>query len=133
MFLGVANYYRHFIKDFAEITKPLHRLTERSSHFHWNDECQWAFEELRQSLSSAPVLAFPDFSRPFILDTDASDVGIGAVLSQVDDEGRERVVVYGSRLLSKPERRYCVTRRELLAVIFFTHQLCGLNIKVNLG
>ena len=68
------------------------------------------------------MLAYPDFSRPFILDTDASDVGIGGVLSQVDGEGRERVIAYGSRLLSKAERRYCVTRRELLAVVAFTQQ-----------
>ena len=121
-FLGFANYYRRFIKDFAEIAKPLHRLTERTNRFCWDDKCQRAFDELRRALTSAPVLAFPDFSRPFVLDTDASDAGIGAVLSQADDEGRERVVAYGSRLLSKPERRYCVTRRELLAVVFFTHQ-----------
>ena len=67
-----------------------------------------------------PVLAFSDFSPPFTLDTGASDSGIGAVLSQVDDRGRERVIGYGSRLLSKAEKRYCVTRRELLAVVVFT-------------
>ena len=121
-FLGFAGYYRRFVKDFARIARPLHRLTERTASFVWTDECQDAFNELRRCLCSAPVLAYPDFSRPFILDTDASDVGIGAVLSQVDGEGRERVIAYGSRLLSKAERRYCVTRRELLAVVIFTQQ-----------
>ena len=121
-FLGFASYYRRFIKDFAQITKPLHRLTEDTATFAWTEPCQAAFEKLRRRLTSAPVLAYPDFNRQFILDTDASDVGIGGVLSQVDDEGRERVVAYGSRVLSKPERRYCVTRRELLAVVTFTRQ-----------
>ena len=121
-FLGFANYYRRFIRDFALITRPLHCLTERTAKFRWTNECQAAFEELRRRLTTDPVLAYPDFSRQFILDTDASDTGIGAVLSQVDENGRERVISYGSRLLTKPERRYCVTRRELLAVVTFTRQ-----------
>ena len=95
-------------------------MTERSSQFHWSSACQAAFEELRTKLTLAPVLAFPDFTRPFILDTDASDNGIGAVLTQTDDSGQERVIAYASRLLSKPERQYCVTRKELLAVVTFT-------------
>ena len=73
----------------------------------------------RKCLCSTPVLAYPDFSRSFILDTDASNVGIGAVLSQVDKDGQGRVISYGSRALTKPERRYCVTRKELLAVVTF--------------
>ena len=71
-------------------------------------------------LCSTPVLAYPDFTRPFILDTDASDAGIVAVLSQIDSEGNECVIAYGSRLLTKPKRQYCVTRRELLAGVNFT-------------
>ena len=118
-FLGFANYYRRFIRDFAEIAKPLHRLTEKTAPFNWTVECQAAFQELRQRLTSALILAHPDFSQQFILDTDASDTGMGAVLSQVDREGRERAIAYGSRLLSKTERRYCVTRRELLGCGYF--------------
>ena len=121
-FLGFAGYYRRFVQDFAHIARPLHRLTERLATFMWTDECQGSFDELRRVLTSAPVLAYPDFNRQFILDTDASDTGIGAVLSQVDEGGRERVIAYGSRLLTKPERRYCVTRRELLAVVTFAKQ-----------
>ena len=68
---------------------------------------------------SPPILAFPDYQKPFILDTDASNLGIGAVLSQEQDDGQERVIAYGSRVLSKAERRYCVTHRELLAVVYF--------------
>ena len=72
-FVGLASYYRRFIENFAQIAKPLHRLTERNSKFVWTKKCQNSFEELRQRLTSAPILAHPDFSRPFILDMDASD------------------------------------------------------------
>ena len=118
-FLGLANYYRRFVKDFATIAKPLHSLTEKTAKFEWTSKCQTAFEELRHRLITAPVLAFPDYEREFILDTDASDTGIGAVLSQVQEDGSERIIAYASRVLTKPERRYCVTRRELLAVVCF--------------
>ena len=82
-----------------------------------------AFDELRKRLVSSPVLAYPDYERRFILDTDASDVGIGAVLSQVSDCGSERVIAYASRSLTRPEQRYCVTRKELLAVVEFVHHM----------
>ena len=93
---------------------------------------------MREQLTTPPVLVFPDFSREFLLDTDASDQGIGAVLSQIQSDGQERVVVYASWLLSKSERRYCITRKELLAVVVFLHYFrqyllgrklfCGLTI-----
>ena len=118
-FLGLANYYRRFIKHFASIAKPLHRLTEKTASFKWTTECQTAFETLKHTLTSAPILAHPDYSKEFILDTDASAVGIGAVLSQVQSDGNERPIAYASRTLSKPERCYCVTQRELLAVVTF--------------
>ena len=118
-FLGLANYYQRFVKDFATIAKPLHRLTERNVQFGWSKESHTAFELLRKRLTTAPVLAFPDYSREFILDTDASDTGLGAVLSQIQDDGSERVISYASRVLSRAERRFCVTRRELLAVVTF--------------
>ena len=121
-FSGFAGYYRRFVKDFAQVARPLHRLTEHPTNFVWTTECQDAFDEVRRRLTSTPILAYPDFSRQFVLDTDASDTGIGAVLSQIDGEDQERVVAYGSRLLTKPERRYCVTRRELLAVVTSTKQ-----------
>ena len=120
-FLGFANYYRKFIRSFATIARPLHCLTERTAKFQWSPECQLAFEDLRSKLATTPVLAHPDFSKPFILDTDASDTGIGAVLSQLDDEDNEWVVAYASRALSKAEWQYCATRKELLAVVAFTH------------
>ena len=121
-FLGLANYYRRLIKNFASIAKPLQRLTEKNlNFFEWTDTCQDAFYHLRKCLVTAPILAFPDFSKKFILDTDASDCGIGAVLAQVQDDGSESVIAYASRSLSRQEQRYYVTRRELLAVINFIH------------
>eukprot|EP00731_Ephydatia_muelleri_P012982 Em0007g292a len=121
-FLGLANYYRRFVKNFASISKPLHRLTEKNVPFDWTIHCQNAFDELRKCLVSSPILAYPDYNRRYILDTDASDTGIGAVLSQISDEGSERVIAYASRSLSRPEQRYCVTRKELLAVVSFVQQ-----------
>ncbi|KAJ8349608.1 hypothetical protein SKAU_G00247380 [Synaphobranchus kaupii] len=79
-----------------------------------------AFDQLRAALTEAPVLAYPDAQRPFIIDTDASNTGVGAILSQ-EDEDDERVVAYYSRALGKAERNYCVTRRELLAVVRALH------------
>ena len=81
-FLGFASYYRRFIKDFAVIARPLHHLTEKTAIFNWTEECEASFQKLRLKLVSPPVLAFPDHSRSFILDTDASNTGIGCVLSQ---------------------------------------------------
>ena len=107
-----------FVKDFAAIAKPLYQLTEKTIKFAWSDE---AHGELCHRLVTTPTLAFPDYELPFILDTDASNVGIGAVLSQRQSDGSERVIAYGSRTISRPERRYCVTRRELLAVTFVQH------------
>ena len=75
---------------------------EKNALFRWTADCEHAFQELRHRLTSTPVLAQPTFNQPFILDMDASDMGIGAVLSQVDEDGREKVIAYGSRLLSRP-------------------------------
>ncbi|XP_075908909.1 uncharacterized protein LOC142905723 [Petromyzon marinus] len=120
-FIGFASYYRRFVAGFATIAKPLHALTSKGVAFHWGDAEQAVFDSLRNALVTAPSLAYPDFSVPFVLDTDASNTGIGGVLSQKVD-GIERVVAYGSRVLSLAEQRYCVTRCELLAIVFFIQQ-----------
>ncbi|KAG1937121.1 hypothetical protein F2P79_018352 [Pimephales promelas] len=118
-FVSLASYYRRFVKDFASVAKPLHELTKKYARFNWTDKCQEAFEQLKSRLTSAPVLGYPLDSGQLLLDTDASDWGIGAVLSQVQ-EGEERVLAYGSRRLSATEQNYCTTRRELLAAVEFT-------------
>ena len=99
----------------------------------WSSDCQQAFETLKSKLTSAPILGYPVSQTPYVLDTDASGVGIGAVLSQIQD-GVERVISYYSRALTKEERRYCVTRRELLAVVeavkHYHHYVYGTATKV---
>lgn len=129
-FLGLASYYRRFICDFASISRPLHRLTEKNTPFHWSEECNSAFDGLQQLLTSTPVPAYPNFSKEFILDTDASNSGIGAVLSQLYD-GKEHVVANASRALHKTERNY---RRNCWLLSSFTshfHQyLLGRKFKL---
>lgn len=115
-FVGLASYYRKFIKGFANIARPLHKLTEKGREFLWAGECEAAFQTLKEALITSPILGYPRDDTPYILDTDASGLGIGAVLSQVQ-ERKERVLAYYSRSLSKAERQYCVTRKELLAVV----------------
>ena len=97
-FLGLGNYYRRFIKDFATIAKPLHRLTETGREFCGRSHVKRLFGSSKVKLASAPILAFPDFAQTFVLDTDASNEGIGAVLSQVED-GKETVIAYPTGLL----------------------------------
>ncbi|MES9884745.1 MAG: reverse transcriptase domain-containing protein [Sedimenticola sp.] len=132
-FLGLCSYYRRFVKNFADIARPLHQLTEKATTFVWTDACSEAFDTLREALITAPVLSYPSTRSNFILDTDASGVGVGAVLSQ-SDGGIERVVAYYSRALGKAERNYCITRKELLAVVesvkHFHHYIYGVTTVV---
>ena len=80
-FLGICSYYRRFIKNFSEIARPLYKLTEKGEKFKWSQECQVAMTTLQRCLTSAPILCYPDTTKTFILDTDASGFGMGAVLS----------------------------------------------------
>ena len=133
-FLGLASYYRRFIANSAEIAKPLHHLTEKGVSFVWKNETDKAFEELKDVLCNAPILAFPREGTEFVLDTDASGESIGAVLRQKSEKGDEKVIAYYSKVLSRAERQYCVTRRELLAVVqavsHFHSYLYGQNFKI---
>ena len=113
--------------------QPLVNLTKKDKPFKWTEECQLAFEELKQVLISPAIMAFPTDDGQFILDSDASDETIGAVLMQIQS-GVEKVIAYGSQTLSKPERNYCATDRELLAVKYFMeyykHYLLGRHFRV---
>jgi len=115
-FLGLCTYYRRFIPGFADREKPLTRLTEEKRTFQWSTEAEPAFQALKRALCTTPVLGYPQPGERFIIDTDASNIGIGGVLSQLQDDG-ERVVSYFSKTLSKAERSYYVTRQELLAIV----------------
>ena len=117
-FLGLSSYYRRFIAQFAKIAKPLHELTRKGVEFAWSSDCQTAFDILREKLSQAPVLSYPAFDREFVLDTDASIEGIGAILSQPQEDGHLHPIAYASRALSPPERNYAITELETLAVVW---------------
>lgn len=127
-FLGLCTYYRRFVRNFSRIARPLHRLTEVKQKYEWTTACEDAFQTLKRELTSSPILVYPQLEKPFIVDTDASNEGIGAVLSQ-ETKGVEHVVAYFSKSLSKPERNYCTTRKELLAIVksveHFHHYLYG--------
>lgn len=102
-FLGLASYFRRFIRNFASIASPLHKLSNTSS-FDWNSDCEASFEELKRALTSPPVLRHFDDKAPTLLHTDASGQGIGAVLLQRDRESCEKVVAYASRVLTSAEK-----------------------------
>ena len=109
------------MKNFALIAAPLHRLTEKPKAWSWTLECEQAFNALKEKLTTAPILAFPQFDLEFTVDCDASSEGLGAVLSQNHDR-KECVISYASRTLSKAERRYCATRKEMLPLIWAIRQ-----------
>jgi len=116
-FCGLASYYRTFVQDFAKLAKPLHNLTRKNATFVWNQECETAFQALKERLISAPILVPARDEDKYVLDTDASDRALGAVLQQEQD-GQLRVIGYASRALTNAEQRYCKTRKELLGVVY---------------
>lgn len=116
--LGLCSYYLKFVNNFSDIDAPLCELTKKNQPFVWVTRQQSAFEELKGRLTTAPIFELPSDDCEYILDCDASNLALGAVLSKMQD-GDERVVAYGSTLLSNAEKNYCVTRKELLAVVYF--------------
>ena len=117
-FLGLAQYYHRFIRDFSRVASPLFALLKKGATFEFSAECCSAFQQLKTALTSAPVLAHPDLERPFIIECDASSVGYGACLSQLDTEGNERVVAYASRGLTPTQRKWTATELEAGALIY---------------
>jgi transposase InsO family protein len=126
-FLGLTNYYRKFVPNYAKIAVPLTEMTKQPKNskthqnqtrkFEWGKEQQQAFEELKSCLMSAPVLAHPDPSRQYILNTDASGFAVGGVLSQQQADGSRRPVAYFSHKMTPTERNYTVPQQELLAIV----------------
>ena len=121
-FLGMAGYYRKFCKTFSGIAEPLTNLLKKSTKFKWNDKCQDAFDRLKAILKSAPVLLAPDFDKCFKLAVDASDVGIGAVLLQEDDNGIDHPVCYFSKKFNKHQKNYSTIEKGCLALILAIQQ-----------
>jgi len=117
-FLGLAGYYRRFVRGFATVAAPLTDLTKHDRRFDWTTECEQAFQTLKTLISSAPVLKYPRFDREFIIQTDASDVGVGAVLSQLDGDGVKKPVAFASQSLSVRERNYSTTEKEAYAIVY---------------
>lgn len=121
-FVGMVNFYRRFIPNAAELAAPLNLLRKKGAVFEWGGDQQKSFELLKEAVMQPPVLRMPDFAKPFILQTDASSVALGAVLSQEFD-GVRQPVAFASRTLSHQEKKAsCVYELECLAVIFGVDQ-----------
>ena len=127
--LGMAGFYRDFIPNFSTVVEPLTRLTKKGAQFTWGDEQEQATATLKLALEAAPILRHPDWNRPFILSTDWSVVGVGAVLSQEDDDGKRHVIAYASRTNNSHERNLSPYEGELLAIVWavqkWNHYLSG--------
>lgn len=116
-FLGFANFYRRFIRGFSATAAPLHALTSPQVAFHWSAEADAAFQELKRRFTTAPILTLPDPARQFVVEVDASNNGIGAILSQrAESDNKLHPCAFLSRRLTAAERNYDVGDRELLAV-----------------
>ena len=116
-FLGLTGYYRRFIENYAARAKPIIELTKDGVEFDWTEDRLRAFRDLSASLCKPPVLCYPDFTKPFILATDASNTALGVVLSQCNEDG-EHPVAYASRLLKGAELNYSATEKEMLGVVW---------------
>ena len=129
-FIGFANFYRNFVPGFADISSPLNDLTSKTAAFTWTPKHQTAFDTLRQSLMSPPILDYPQQQDHFTLTTDASDVGLGAVLTT----SRGTVIEFASRALTSAEQKYTTSEKECLAIIWatrkFRHYLLGTSFTV---
>jgi len=133
-FLGLASYYRKFIKNFSKIAGPLNKLMKKGMAFQWAPQQQQAFIHLKECLVTSPILVYPDWTKEFILFTDASTFALGAVLAQRDKENQDHVVAYASRSLLPAEKNYSATELECLAVVWaikkFHHYLHGKHFLV---
>ena len=119
-FLGLVGYYRRFIKRFSDKAAPLNALLRKEQAWKWSEECQNSFDNLKGEIASRTVSAYPDFSKPFShfrLHTDASNVGLGAILAQ-KQQGKEKIICCASRTLNNAESNYSTTKKECLAVVW---------------
>lgn len=131
-FFGVTGYYWRFIPNFSKVARPLHSSDQAGCSFCLDDPCQQAFVKLKELLSSPPVLAYLCFSKPFVLHTDASGQGLGAVLEQEQADGRLHPIAYVSRTLSAAESCYGITDLQALGVVWAAKHLRDKYYKVYL-
>ena len=117
-FLGLANYYRRFVKDFAKIAKPLHEMTRKENKWSWEERQQRAFKELKERFMKEPVLVTPDLDKEMRVEADVLDFAIGGVLSIKCEDKRWRPVAYISKSLNKAERNYEIHDKEMLVIIW---------------
>uniref|UniRef100_A0A3B5AYR2 Reverse transcriptase RNase H-like domain-containing protein n=1 Tax=Stegastes partitus TaxID=144197 RepID=A0A3B5AYR2_9TELE len=133
-FFGLTGYYRRFVQDYAKHAEPLFAFTKKEVQFNWDSKCQTAVDLLKGSITSAPVLRFPDFLRPFFIHADACLAGLGAALMQRDDEDRNVAVAYASRALHKSEKPHSTPEKDCLAVMWalehFRPYVKGLHVTV---
>jgi hypothetical protein len=133
LFLGLASYYRKFIENFADIAYPLNQLLKHNVPFKWTSLCEESFTKLKEKLINPPILQFPNYSREFIVTTDARQNAIGAVLSQ-GTIGKDLPIPYASRTLNSAEKNYSTIERELLAIVYgvqhFRPYIYGKKIKI---
>lgn len=115
-FLGLCGYYRKFVKGYSHICAPLNHLLKNIT-FEWTDTCQKSFDHLKKALTSAPILAYPNMEKEFILTNDASGTAIGYILGQQESNGQEVVIAYVGRSLSEAERKWSVSEHECLAIL----------------
>ena len=116
-FLGLASYYRKFIKGFSQLAKPMTDLTRDKAAWSWGDAQDNSFKALKVAIATAPILRLPDFERQFVITTDASDVAIGAILEQDFGSGLQPIA-FSSRKLNSTEIRYSAYERELLGIVW---------------
>jgi hypothetical protein len=116
-FLGMAGYYRKFCKNFSEITVPLTDLLHKNKKYIWSDVCQKSFDKVKAMLCSTPILMAPDFEKPFMLATDASDFGAGAILLQIGEDNIEHPVCYFSKKFNCHQKNYSTVEKETLALV----------------
>lgn len=117
-FPGMAGYYQKFVRNYSTLAAPLSDLIKKSNKkFVFTEAAKSAMEQLKLALSTKPVLVHPNYSKPFIVQCDASCTGIGAVLCQADEDGAERPIFYYSMKLNKAQRNYSVTELECLAAV----------------
>ena len=117
LFMGLASYYRSYVRKFVPVASPLHSLTQKVEVHHWTPDCQDAFTSLKHYFTTPPIMAFPEFSLPFWLNTDASLLCLGAILAQVQDR-RECIVCCASWAVNQFENNYPTTKLECLAIIW---------------